>query len=374
METYAVYLWPRGSLASEIGSDTLFGATCWALRVLGLADIGAMLARFDPPRFAFSSPFPVCRVGRELLRFYPRPLWLDLAPAALNRLAEAGIRENGSQPPKTVRLDLAERAKALSQVGYVSEALFGQIVRGELDATGLLGKTQAQGKQPAEVERNGAVLLTRSERAQIGTSDALDGLMQRQAVQHNQVDRVAGATVEGMLFYSNELHFAAGTGLWCLVRASAADAERLIRPALRYMADTGLGADRTAGKGQFDIELGPAPALPDAGQAANGWLTLSRYLPGPGDWEPGARPLAYRLANLWAKREQRYSSYGIGESSPIYKRRIRVFEPGSVFPMTAAPDICGRLAAVVPDAGDGQTIYQSGLALGVRALVPGIGG
>ena len=155
--------------------------------------------------------------------------------------------------------------------------------------------------------------------------------------------------------------------MWCLVRADDEDMEQRIRPALRYLADTGLGADRTAGRGQFDIELTDPPPLPDAGPESNGWLTLSRYLPQRNEWQPTERPLAYRLTNLWAKRERGYPQEEPTRTSPVYKRRLRVFEPGSVFPLTVRKEIYGRL---VPVGESGWTIYQSGLAIGVPVRVP----
>jgi CRISPR-associated protein Csm4 len=367
MRTYAVYLWPRGALASEIGSDTLFGAVCWAIRLLGLADVGELLAGFSPPRFAFSSPFPVYRSGGERVRFYARPTWLDPTPADLDRVAADESLARPGANPKEVKLRLVDSAKIVAGASFVSEELFGQITSGATDARTLMERILARSAQDGKVERADSALITRTERLRVEARQPLKNLMRRTAVLHNQIDRVAGATAEGLLFYTNELHFAEGAGLWCLVRASDADAEGLIRPALRYLADTGLGADRTSGKGHFAIEMTDAPALPDAGASANGWLTLSRYLPEAGEWSPSEGPLAYRLTNLWAKRDQRYPPAGISRTSPVYKRRLRVFEPGSTFPLGPRKEIYGRLA---PVAEGGWTTYQSGLAIGVAVRVP----
>jgi CRISPR type III-A-associated RAMP protein Csm4 len=156
-----------------------------------------------------------------------------------------------------------------------------------------------------------------------------------------------------------------------LLKTDEATLEQLIRPALRYLADTGLGANRTAGKGQFRIEVTPAPALPDAGESANGVVMLSRYLPRPTEWSPAQRPLAYKLVNLAAKREQKFVRAVPGQvTTPIYKRRLRMFEPGCVVPYQKIDgDVYGQLVEVVPDEGDGYRTWQSGLAIGLRARV-----
>jgi CRISPR-associated protein Csm4 len=375
MKTYAVYLWPRGSLSSDLGSDTLFGAVCWGLKVLGLADIDQLLEAFDPPRFAFSSAFPVYRHNGATVRFYPRPVWLELNPAQEETLAGEERHSNPALTAKAARMKVRDRAKRLHEVAYLSEELFAQAAQGHLDAADLLRQRKAAGGSATGAELEDRLLVTPAERERVVAHNGrLPRLMQQSAAQHNQIDRVAGATVEGLLFYANETYFAGGAGLWCLLRTTPEDLDGLIRPALRYLADTGLGGNRTAGKGHFDIEVADTPPLPDAGTAANGWVTLSRYLPLAGEWDKTARPLGYRLANLWAKREKRYATAGVTGPEPIYKRRLRLFEPGSVFPLGQRKDIYGRLALVVPQGEANWAVYQSGLALGVPVRAPVEGG
>ena len=167
MRTYAVYLWPRGGLASEIGSDTLFGAVCWAIRILGLDDVGDILTRFDPPRFAFSSTFLAYRVQEQIVRFYPRPAWLTLTPAEMDRLAAAENRQRPGSDLKAVKLGLVDRAKSLGKAVMLSEELFGMAASGAMDATRLMSLAVAQGKQPPEIERADTALITRSERVRV---------------------------------------------------------------------------------------------------------------------------------------------------------------------------------------------------------------
>ena len=131
-----------------------------------------------------------------------------------------------------------------------------------------------------------------------------------------------------------------------------------------------LGANRSTGKGHFNFELAPAPPLPDAGAEANGWVSLSRYLPAVDELPIEGRPLAYRLSTLWAKRERKFVRPAPDQvTPPVYKRRLRVFDPGGLFPLKRRKAVYGRLAEVVPQEGDGWAVYQSGLTIPLFACV-----
>lgn len=369
-ETYAVYLQPRGALASPLGSDTLFGAVCWALRLLGLADVGAMLSSFVPPRFAFSSAFPCYVAGQERIRFYPRPLSLEPTAAQVEQVAGELAHRDPNRRREALPGAVA-RAKDLREVEFISESIFQEIATGQAESRAILKRLRQRASAPQDLERDGPYLFSGAEQARVRRhAGSLRGMTTRRAVQHNQCDRLAGATVDGMLFYIDEIAFAPGAGLWCLLRASPDDLHALLLPALRLIEDTGLGRDRQAGKGQFQITVDPTPfSLPRVNQA-NGWLCLSRYLPHQDELPKLASagaPLAYRLVTLWPKRERRFPPQGEQTGTALFKRRLRVFEPGSVFPADLAPQ--GRLVAVAPAEEEGFTVYQSGLAVGAPLLV-----
>lgn len=372
MDTYAVYLRPRGSLASELGSDTLFGAVCWAIRILGLVDdVEAMLEGFATrPRFAFSSAFPSFEEGEHRVRFYPRPCLPEMSPGQIEVLAQEECNKNPRLERKAAKVQVVQLAKRLDGKLYLSEALFGEVVRGEIDTVGLYRRFKKIGYNPQDIEAAGAVLISHGERRRL--YGELLTFMAEADVQHNQVDRVAGATAEGLLFFERETFFRSGGGLWFVLRAEAEDVENLIRPALRYLADTGLGANRASGKGHFDIEIGEKIALPQAeGTNANAFLVLSRYLPKEGEWPADKSPLAYRLLHLWPKRESKFVQPVVGQATaPVYKRRLRVFAPGSIFPLAGEPrSLYGRLAEVVPKPASGHGVWQSGLAVPVLARI-----
>lgn len=367
METYGVYLWPRGSLASDLGSDTLFGAVCWAIQVLGLADVGALLEEWErEPPFAFSSAFPVCQVDVEgqgkTVRFYPCPPLPEPTPYQIDKLIE------GEPDARKAKVQAMERAKQLKKVAWLSEELFARIVCGELDAAGIFHSLWSESKSNGSIRQIGDLLLTSEEHRFIQRAGIPIPFVQNQTVQRNQVDRVTGAAAEGLLFFEQERFFWPRAGLWCVLRARPEAVDSWIRPAFRYLSDTGLGANRTSGKGHFRIEIGEPPKLPAVG-APNSFIVLSRYLPKEGEWNPDGSPLRYTILNLWPKREQKFVQPVPGQRTPpVYKKRIRVFAPGSVFPLSRPQELYGRLVRAVSPESGGHTIWHSGLTIPVFAL------
>ena len=370
MKTYIIYLRPRSSLASSLASDTLFGAVCWGIQVLQLKpDVGHWLASQSAPPFVFSSAFPawLAKNGTHLL-LYPRPATFEVSPAGFDTLVQT-YHQQENVPLKTARLAVLDQAKQLKNASLISQGIFEEVVRGVLSASDVLQSMLAPSPQFA---LHGKVLIKVSEQLMLQKSgvDPERGISSEWPVQHNQIDRLAGATGEGQLFYQNEINFAPHAILWALLRAESATVEELIKPALRYLADTGLGANRTVGKGHFEITVEPAPEIPTAKQA-NGVMMLSRYFPTQDEVSAVCQyPLAYRLTTLRAKREQKFPRLIEGMAArPIYKQPIRVFEPGSVFSLQHQPrEVYGQVVQVV-SAEDGGPVYQSGAALPVFLLV-----
>lgn len=365
METYAVHLRPRGSLASwPLSSDTLFGAVCWGIKILNLLpDLSEWLSQAIPP-FASSAAFPALyQDGRPLLRFYPRPVSFAVGANTLTSLA-AEIQKQDKISLKAAQVKLRDLAKLVNGLTYVSEGIFEDIVLGKLSPVEVLRSIH---NKKGPVQRSMGVLMKPAERQMIKQASKINsrGLFQSSAVQHNQIDRIAGATAEGQLFYQVETYFSPGCGLWALVRAAPDDFKRLIHPALRYLEDTGLGANRTTGKGHFQIDVEPAPGLPEAPNA-NARLMVSRYLPREEELaDLTGKPLAYRLTTLRAKREQKFPQTTRQERTPpVFKQTVRMFEPGSVFPLRQRQEIYGKLTEVVAQ-DDGGPVFQSGGAIPV---------
>lgn len=364
MNTYAIYFHPRGPLASEIGSDTLFGAICWGMAALG-EDAGALLNDDQKAPFVCSGVFPAYFLPGETIRFYPRPLTFDALPQTITR-AVTSQKGHEHKTHKTVIKEATGKHKELRQVKFVSEAVLKEILAGTLTLARLVSSWI---EERDDYTRIGNLLATRVELREwpydtlARREKRYRPLLERTETQHNQIDRITGSTGEGLLFYQSETFFSEQGGLWALVRAENDVMNSSIRPALRYLSDSGLGANRSSGKGQFDFVVDAGPELPDAGGRSNAFLSLSRYLCVSGEWgEQG--PLAYQLTSLWPKREQKYPLPSAERAQyPVYKRRVRMFEPGSVFPLAQRRDYFGQLSTVVDAEDGGWPVKQSGFTL-----------
>lgn len=366
MQRYAIYFVPYGSLhAEELSSDTIFGAVCWAMEILRLCNVGQMLQDLERRSpFAFSSAFPFLNSNGKLLHFYPRPLIPELSPSQRERISSRIKEESPRLSEKQALREVIEKEKAIEESLWVSEGLFREIVEGE-DMEGLCRRLTRRGARPEEVEKWGPFLLTCRERGNINES-LLPPCCLKDVVR-NQIERLRGAVARGFLFAEGELFFAKGAGLWCLMLAEEEMVQRLLLPAFRYLEDTGFGGERSIGKGHFKIEVKEAPPLPHAGQKANVFLTLSHYLPSPGEIELQPQLFSYQLISRRAKRESKFPEAFRGMvSPPIYKRMVRLLAPGSLMPLLERKEVYGRL---IPVAEGPWKIWHSGLALGTFARI-----
>lgn len=362
MNTYAVYFRPRGALATwPLASDTLFGAVCWGIRTLGLLDDNALTDWLEnqrlQPRFAFTHAFSAYLPQGKRVRLYPRPVTFQPAFSDFDALADEWQQKHTEDKckKKKAKAEAAKIGKQFKKLVYVSEGALKQIVAGDLKPIEGLRALTFQNVLPYAA-KCGALCTVDEARL------LPDNLYEKDTVQHNQIDRMAGATVEGMLFYREETFFAPDAGLWAVLKAEADDVERYIRPTLNYLADTGFGADRTTGKGHFDIWLEDF-AFPFNPTSPKGMMTLSHYLPHQDEIDLQAEPLAYSLKLLRPRREQKYPRrLAAGQdSTPVYKQAIQVFEPGSVFALQTQKEIYGQLVRLTPE--DEEPVYQSGAAV-----------
>lgn len=359
MRTYAIYLKPRGPWVSEIHSDTLFGAICWAIRDLeGPTALEGMLETFtEHPRFVLSSPFPYFHLNKEVVRLFPKPLLRDPLASEVSSLAEEYARVH-RQDFKRAKVEVVEELKKLKGVAWIGERLFRRIVAGELAVHELARRFALKDG----IVKVGRALMLSEKQGHVVLDSAF---IQERDVQRNQIDRVAGSTVEGLLFFERQIFMRPDiAGLWFLVQTDDLDS---LKPALRYLEDTGLGGERTVGKGHFKViwDRIEEYALPDAGEEADSFITLSRYLPRDGEVERRP-PLSYSLVNLRGKHEAKFAA----PQQPIYKELVRVFAEGSIFPLRERKPFYGRLHAV------GQlqerTVWQNGLSLPVFAKLGGV--
>jgi CRISPR-associated protein Csm4 len=372
---YAVYLLPRASFVSSIGSDTLFGALCWAVRALsGANELEATLKRFAEasatgalPPFAISSAFPFLHHDGLRVRLYPKPLIPELRSEQVKSLAERERqRYSALRLFQQATAAVSEKAKRVKDATYVSEELFTQLVRRQTDACHLCERLVERGSDDADILRWGSALITHRERSRVQAQE-LHAFAAEGDVQRNEIERIALATAEGRLFFTHEMFLhREQAGLWFVLRT---DDRNLITPLLRYLADTGIGGERSVGKGHFDIPLEEIHELdlPRADQP-NCFVTLSRYIPTDGECDFRQEPLAYTITAIRPKHEASVD----GSGHHTYKRLLRVFEPGSLFPFRERKEIYGRIVNVGRTAATGGfEAYHSGLAVPVFARIGG---
>ncbi len=363
MQTYAFYLYPRSTFLSLPTSDTLFGAMCWAVYHLwNKKELEDMLTDFknQRPRFILSSIFPYLVRNELKVRFFPKPL---LPEPTSQELREKELNNKTSARDLNYKrgvVKASERLKDIKKAPFVSEGLFGQIVEGGLDLKSIYPRFKKKGAMPRDIEKIGNSLITYGEREKIDPEGELTNLITEIDVQRNQVDRVVGSTVEGLLFSKREV---CCKGLWFLVQTDHLD---FVKPILRYLEDTGIGGERTSGKGHFQVMEEEIFRLPKA-KDPNAFIVVSRYLPTEEELNFLAQGLSnWNLINIRPKRE---SMYAVGRER-ILKDSLRIFTEGSIFSLGKFKDYYGK----IEDAGNmgSYTAYHSGLAVPVFVRIGGM--
>lgn len=88
-------------------------------------------------------------------------------------------------------------------------------------------------------------------------------------------DRVSTAT---QIFHYAEVHFAEQAGLFFVAQFDTEEAQKCFTTALYVLADTGIGGDRSVGKGRFEVTKISQTFVPKV-EKANASLLLSLYVP-----------------------------------------------------------------------------------------------
>ncbi len=284
-------------------SDTLFSAVTHAMRALGWMEewLAATVGATGEPAVRLGSLFPF--VGKTRLIAPPQSVW---PPSGRGQLHLSGA--------KLVPLEVLRQ-------GIQDEA------RWEVDG-------ECQCLLPA----NGTAPF----RIVVRESAA--------------VDRLTGVA-EG--HKTACLEFAPNSGFWGVFSAADKVWESRVKSALRLLADSGFGGERSRGWGRSaEPQFNDASHLfPAASEDTAAWWLLSLYSPDASDavdWTKSQSSVTVRGG--WTD-----SSAGVG-----LKKQVRLVEEGSVL---AAPGLRGRAVDVAPE-GFAHPVYRAGFALAVPVPVP----
>lgn len=289
-------------------SDTLYSAVSSAMARLGaLEEWLDATARATEPAVRFSSCFPFH--GDSLYAMPPRNLW---PPPASSK-----VRWKGAHfVPLSVIQTLAT-GKQVFDEGWAVDGASDTLI-----AMGTQGPFRVSVRSSAAVDRVGASVAPHS---------------------------------------SACLEFAPNAGLW-MTAAFANDQAREqwkspVIAALRLLADSGFGGERSRGWGRADIVFSDAESLLNglkniAGEIA--WWMLSLYHPSPDDsvdWARGNYAIATRGGRIESDTQW-------GEA----KRPTRMITEGSV--VVAASEPRGSATDVAPE-GFPHPVYRAGFALAI---------
>ncbi|AEN73097.1 CRISPR-associated RAMP protein, Csm4 family [Rhodothermus marinus SG0.5JP17-172] len=296
------------SVSPTVPSDTLFSAVCVsAFWLYGAEGVERLL---KPGAVRLSSTFPF--VGTEY--FFPRPL--SFFPKIPN--------------------EQYELLKRIKKVRYLSRTLFEQVLEGtqpEIRSDQIRGLFWFAGPPPDEP------------------------VMQTEVRPRVALDRVTQASE---IYHFAEVHFnpRLDAGLFFLAQFEDPKVQQLFESALALLADEGIGADRTMGKGWFRWEREELTIrVPEATDRA---VLLSLYNPTP---EEAVAIAPYDSCYALVTRRGWVTVPG---AMTLRRRPVRFFAEGSVLRFISQHMPQGRLVVVLSEKDAPELthpVYRNGQAL-----------
>ncbi len=351
-----IYLKPLGGYASDMRSDTLWGMLCWGIRHLwGEPALTKFLENCEAgkPPFVISSAFPY-KYPYDLktkmhsdkpVPFFPNPLPF---PDGRHQVEIEEAR-------KTAEL----RKKYKKAFEFVCFDDFKEILNGTLTAEGLcdrLRKIEVAEEELKEIANKTGKL--KEER--IPSQEEINQTAPKQAnfsQTHNTINRLRGGTLDlpveggaegetaGQLFHSAENYWTdryadsdqANTGIYFLADGDTV----LLESVLRLFRHWGFGADRTSGKGFFDVDGDIQEIDFSIPVGANAMLNLSLLRPTPDELK--ALDGAATNDTCFHYNIEVRQGY-VGGRALARKNAHRYFTEGSVFPLVKNGHLGGLIA------------------------------
>lgn len=222
-----------GPSETFIRSDTLFSAICSAANKLYGRET---VKEFIKSSLKLSSAFPY--YYDEL--FFPRPL--NFFPNISNYVLQKEF--------KKIRFVSSEHLQKLSAKQKFDEKYFDEKTANQFLLNGCWLSKEKRKKENNEIEK----------------------IFDSAEIPHIVTDRITNST---QIFYKTEVYFGENSGLFFL-----AEVDSILQPkfdaVIRFLGDEGIGADRTIGKGLFELKEETNFALPSV-KNADSYLLISLY-------------------------------------------------------------------------------------------------
>ena len=305
-----------GPSETYIRSDTLFSAIISSARKFYGNDVAVEFLK--PCSLIISSAFPFYK--DEL--FFPKPL--------------------NFKPPKNLPYDLNKKFK---KVKFISKDIL---------------VTLLSGNTPPDILFNKDYLLDGCWRTVENDKNNPDMIFKTQEIPHVIMDRITNQT---QIFYKTEVYFNTNAGLFFIAEIKN-ELLNKFETILRFLGDEGIGADRTIGKGLFQVEEIQNLNLNLSGET-NLYYLISLYSPSREEFE-NINPLDsyydFVIRGGWIS------------NNTLTRKNLRMFVEGSILKVKNSKKPIGVIHKVLSKddyPNDLQyDIFRSGQAL----FLPVIGG
>ncbi|MEO0075518.1 MAG: hypothetical protein ABIK31_05345 [candidate division WOR-3 bacterium] len=358
MNTYRIRLTPKSIIEKFPSSETIFGAICWGIHHLYKdIDLQEKLAKFDEwdKRFIVSSAFPLIKLKNNDIYCYPKPILAEPDVKALENIAKDNITLNITKSPVKIededlkfqyskRVEFS-RYKEFHNIEYLSESLFQRLINCERYED--IYKDYVNSRLLAISDK---ILLTKDEYSNINNNQ----LIISKITARNKIDRLSFATVPGgEIYYQQEMYL--NPNVCELYFLLMTEDIKFFKPIFRWLEDTGIGGNRTVGRGFYKITIQGEVNLPND-NTARIFITLAKLLPNENeiDWQSDNNfcdLLIYqpRLDTMFFKGGQ------------FIKDSVTYIKEGSVLEAKERKPYYGMLHPSIEIRG--QKIYQYGLTI-----------
>lgn len=159
------------------------------------------------------------------------------------------------------------------------------------------------------------------------------------------LDRISNSST---LFFYGDVTFIQDAGLYFLAKFADEEAKSIFETLLRILGDTGIGGDRTVGKGLFEVVESKTVELPDS-EKGNAYLLLSLYTP---------KLEEMQILDIPRSFYQIKTRQGWVSNKTFRRQTVRAFTEGSVLVTINNQQPNGRLQEVLPPSFTGFSVYR----------------